>query len=107
MLDLVAHVTEDKRTRDGERRPWKTRKHEQLAAMKQARREVAALKAADLVHNVQAIARDVRTAGIGVMARFNAPPADVRRSYREISNVVVAKLGEEESPRPRAHPRGC
>ena len=107
VLDLVAHVTEEKKDADGERRPWRTRKQEQLAAMQQAPREVAALKAADLLHNVQAIARDVRTAGIGVMARFNAPPADVRRSYREISNVVVAKLGEEDPLARELTRRGC
>lgn len=96
VLEMVVHVTEQKTDANGERRPWKTRKQEQLAVMLQAPPEVAALKAADLVHNVQAIARDVRATGPGVMARFNAPPADVRWSYREMMNVLVSKLGEDD-----------
>jgi len=95
VLEMVLRVTEEKTDARGERRPWKTRKEEQLAVMQQAPPEVVALKAADLVHNVQAIARDLRAAGPGVMARFNAPPAEVRWSYRELTKLVVAKLGEE------------
>ena len=95
VLAIVRHVTEEKRERNGERRPWKTRKLEQLVAMRRAGPEVAALKAADLLHNVQALARDVRAEGRSVMERFNAPPADVRWYYQETASLIVGRLGEE------------
>ncbi|MBE3134098.1 MAG: HD domain-containing protein [Acidobacteria bacterium] len=95
VLAIVRHVTEEKKERSGERRPWKTRKLEQLESMKRASREVAALKAADLLHNGRAIARDVRAAGPSVMARFNAPPAEVLWYYRSALDLVVGRLGEE------------
>jgi len=95
VLAMVAYVTEEKKDASGEPRPWKTRKQEQLAALQQAPREAAALKAADMVHNARAIVRDVRAGLPGVMGRFNAQPADVRWAYREFTDLVIAKLGTD------------
>jgi (p)ppGpp synthase/HD superfamily hydrolase len=94
--EIVAYVTEEKTTEEGERRPWKTRKLEQLEILRDAGREVAALKAADVLHNVRSIARDLRTAGSSVMRRFNAPPDDVLWHYRSMVALVGAALGGDD-----------
>jgi (p)ppGpp synthase/HD superfamily hydrolase len=96
VLEFVSHVTEDKKTEQGERRPWKTRKLEQLESVKKAGREVAALKAADVLHNARSIARDLRATGVGVMARFNAPPDDVLWHYRSMAELVGHALGTDD-----------
>jgi (p)ppGpp synthase/HD superfamily hydrolase len=93
VLEFVSHVTEDKWTADGRRRPWKTRKLEQIELMKGARVEVAALKAADVLHNAKSIARALRATGASAMARFNAPPDDVLWHYRATTELVAHKLG--------------
>ncbi len=96
VLEFVAGVTEDKKTPDGEPRPWKTRKLEQLDVMARAGREVAALKAADVLHNAQSIARALRSDGATAMARFNAPPHEVLWQYRAVTELVARKLGSED-----------
>jgi (p)ppGpp synthase/HD superfamily hydrolase len=96
VLEFVAHVTEDKWSEQGMRRPWKTRKLEQLETVKKAGREVAALKAADVVHNAQSIARDLRTMGASVMARFNAEPGEILWHYRSMAELVGTALGADD-----------
>jgi (p)ppGpp synthase/HD superfamily hydrolase len=95
VLEIVAFVTEEKTTEQGERRPWKTRKVEQLEVLRGAGREVAALKAADVLHNAQSIARDLRTAGSSAMGRFNAPPDDILWHYRSMAALIGAALGAD------------
>ena len=96
VLAFVSHVTEDKTTEEGQRRPWKTRKREQLEVVREAGREVAALKAADVVHNAQSIARDLRAVGSSAMARFNATPDEVLWHYRSMTELVGTALGADD-----------
>jgi (p)ppGpp synthase/HD superfamily hydrolase len=96
VLDFVSHVTEDKKTAQGERRPWKARKLEQLESVRRAGREVAALKAADVLHNARSIARDLRASGAGVMARFNASPHDVLWHYQSVAEIAGKALGTDD-----------
>jgi len=70
--DLVAAVSEDKKDKDGKERPWKVRKREQLSHLKTAPPDVAALKAADALHNVTTILADYEKIGDCVWMRFNA-----------------------------------
>ncbi len=96
VLAFVTDVTEEKKTPDGEPRPWKTRKLEQLDVIARAGREVAALKAADVLHNAQSIARALRSDGASAMARFNAPPDEVLWQYRTVAGLVTRKLGSDD-----------
>jgi (p)ppGpp synthase/HD superfamily hydrolase len=96
VLEFVTHVTEDKKTSEGAQRPWRTRKLEQLDVMRHARREVAALKAADVLHNAQSIARALRASGRSAMARFNAPPDEVLWHYRSVADLVGEALGTDD-----------
>jgi len=96
VLELVEHVTEQK-TEGGQERPWFVRKLERLESLKWADRETAALKAADLLHNVEAIARDLRDGAPGIRERFNAPLTDLLWSYGTASALVLERLGRDDA----------
>jgi (p)ppGpp synthase/HD superfamily hydrolase len=90
---LVDAVTEQKTDGAGHR-PWRTRKDEQLAKLDAAPPEVAALKAADLLHNVQTTLLDVRAHGDAAWKRFNAPKADQLWFQSAVAARVRARLGD-------------
>jgi hypothetical protein len=71
VLDLVLAVTELK-MEGSEKRDWRTRKEEQLAHIPHMSRNGAALKAADALHNVRSVIRDVRGSGRDGLDRFTA-----------------------------------
>src|SRR5262249_20822909 len=83
--DLGAAVTE-KKEENGQKRSWAVRKAEALEHFAAADERVAALKAADLLHNLHATLTDVRGHGVqAVFARFNAPAGDWIRLNRELA----------------------
>lgn len=88
---LAQAVSEDK-VAGGESRPWKTRKLEQLAHLRDADERVALLKAADTLHNVTAIADDVTALGRDVLARFDAAPQELLWYYGSIAEMVSERL---------------
>lgn len=93
VAELVAGVTELKEA-GGEKRPWRTRKEEQLAHLTEAgTRDVAALKAADALHNCSATLADLRRDGPAVWTRFNASPADSIWYYRQLARLCGDHLG--------------
>jgi (p)ppGpp synthase/HD superfamily hydrolase len=97
VAELVAHVTETKTDAgSNEVRPWRVRKEEQLAALSNASPDVAALKAADALHNCHSTLNDLRTNANGkaaAWARFNAPPADQVWWYQSVARGVRSRLG--------------
>jgi (p)ppGpp synthase/HD superfamily hydrolase len=93
VLDMVAHVTERKLDETGTRRPWAERKQEQLAALTVAPVEVCAIKAADCLHNLRAMAREVQNQGARAMTRFKAGPADIIWYNSGIVGHVSSRLG--------------
>ncbi len=95
VMRLVEHVSERK-TEGGMKRPWKTRKLEALESLKHAEREHAALKAADLLHNMTCITSDVAAKGPSVMERFNAPADQTVWYYGEASALVRERLGADD-----------
>lgn len=95
VLELVVHVTEKKADASGERRPWRTRKEEQLAAMAGADADVCALKAADCLHNLRSVAREVREHGTDTLVRFRGGPDGSRWYYSGIVDRVVPTLGPD------------
>jgi (p)ppGpp synthase/HD superfamily hydrolase len=97
VLDLVRHVTEQKRDEAGRNRDWLIRRREQLAALEGASVEHCALKAADSLHNLRAMSRDLRTGGAKVMERFNAGPEDTLWYYRKVVEQVSPPLGSSSA----------
>ena len=95
VVKLVEAVSEQK-TVDGEKRPWKVRKVEQLEHLAEATPAVAILKCADALHNVSSIVRDMRDgtpeAARGVLGRFNACPDDVLWSYGTVAAVCRERV---------------
>ncbi len=94
---LVAQVTEEKNDARGVRRSWIVRKREALDALAKADSNVVQLKAADVLHNMATITRDLDARGLQVMGRFNATPAETLWYYRSLTSIVVDRLGPEHS----------
>ncbi len=95
VLRIVEGVSERKTDGRG-KRPWRQRKEEQLAAIGKGDRAMAAVKAADLLHNARSIARDVRESGLDVMENFNADAAETSWYYRTALEVITGRLGSED-----------
>lgn len=93
VAELVAGVSEEKE-RSGVKVPWRERKEAQLRHVREADREVLALKAADTLHNVASILRDWRIGGTRVWERFNAPRAEQIWYYAAVAGIVRERLGE-------------
>ncbi len=90
---LVEAVSETKAI-DGVELPWEQRKAEKLAHLHAGEPDVAALKAADALHNARSIVADVRSAGPSVWQRFKRGPEQTIAYYRDILAGVRAKLGD-------------
>ena len=88
---LVEAVTETK-TVGGVELPWEQRKAEKLALLQSGSPDVAALKAADAIHNARAIVADLECDGATVWARFKRGPEQTVSYYRAIYDGVRAKL---------------
>jgi (p)ppGpp synthase/HD superfamily hydrolase len=89
---LVEAVSETKSV-DGAALPWEQRKAEKLAHLHAGGSDVAALKAADAIHNARSISADLRDAGAAVWERFKRGPAPTLGYYHAILDGVRAKLG--------------
>jgi len=92
VLRLVQAVTERKEE-NGRKRPWRIRKEEQLAHLMQGDRSIAALKAADALHNIRTLLEDLQTHGVDTMGRFNASLAETIWYYRNVADTAQMKLG--------------
>jgi (p)ppGpp synthase/HD superfamily hydrolase len=93
VAELVGAVSETKHA-DGIKRPWEERKAEKLAHLRAGGAAVAALKAADALHNAHSVLRDVRADGPGVWNRFNRGAASTINYYREVTAAVREALGD-------------
>jgi (p)ppGpp synthase/HD superfamily hydrolase len=93
VAELVDAVSETK-SADGAERPWEERKVEKLAHLLAGGPDVAALKAADAIHNARSVAADLRQSGPSVWGRFKRGADQTLWYYREILGGVRAKLGD-------------
>lgn len=93
IADLVEAVSETKLV-DGVELPWEQRKAEKLAHLRAGGPDVAALKAADAIHNARSIVADLQRVGSSVWARFKRGPGQTVDYYRAIATAVGTKLGE-------------
>jgi (p)ppGpp synthase/HD superfamily hydrolase len=88
---LVEAVSETKAL-DGAELPWEQRKAEKLAHLHAGGPDVAALKAADAIHNVRSIFADLHNAGAAVWERFKRGPEPTLGYYYAVLEGVRAKL---------------
>jgi hypothetical protein len=58
--------------------------------------EVFALKAADVLHNVRSLERDVRRDGPQAFDGFRADPEDSLRYYARVARLASIRLGERQ-----------
>jgi (p)ppGpp synthase/HD superfamily hydrolase len=91
VAQLVERVSETK-SADGVELPWEQRKAENLAHLRSAGPDVAALKAADAIHNARTIAADLRRVGPEVWARFKRGPEQTLGYYYAILDSARVKL---------------
>lgn len=91
---LVQGVTEEKRDTKGRPRAWEVRKEESLRHMDVASDEVVALKAADALHNVDCLIRDLRIIGDEIWTRFKRGRDRQLGYYRRLSRIVRERLGQ-------------
>ena len=90
---LVEAVSETK-SADGVELPWEQRKAEKLAHLHAGGLDVAALKAADALHNARSIIADHQLVGAQVWGRFKRGADQTAGYYRAVLEAVRAKLGE-------------
>jgi (p)ppGpp synthase/HD superfamily hydrolase len=96
---LVDAVSEKKAEDGGEKRPWRVRKEEAIAHVGHSDGRVAALKAADALHNAASTIADVQRLGREAFTRFNAGAHDSLWYYGELARACSAQLGDH----PLAH----
>jgi (p)ppGpp synthase/HD superfamily hydrolase len=89
---MVAAVSETK-SADGVDLPWEQRKAEKLAHLQSAGPDVAALKAADAIHNLRSIIADQQRIGPAIWERFKRGPGPTLGYYQAILDPVRMKLG--------------
>lgn len=89
---LVDAVSERKLA-GGAERPWEERKAEKLADLRAGGPAVAALKAADAIHNARTTSSDLRVHGPAVWERFKRGPAPTLWYYHEILSAVRQQIG--------------
>ncbi len=90
-MDLVEAVTEHKEA-DGRPIDWLTRKKERLQHLESAPPDVLALKAADVLHNVNSVLQDLDSFGAVVMKRFNAGPGETLWYYTRVADICRGRL---------------
>lgn len=88
---LVDAVSE-RREHDGVRLPWAERKEQKLAALRAGGPDVAALKAADAIHNLRSTVANLEHEGPAAWARFRGGPDQTLGYYRAICAIVQSQL---------------
>lgn len=90
---LVEAVSERKRI-DGVERSWEERKTAAIAHLQSSGPRVAALKAADSLHNIRSISADLALVDPAVWQRFKRGPAPTLWYHREILAAVTIHLDD-------------
>jgi predicted enzyme related to lactoylglutathione lyase len=93
VAEIVDALSECKSDAAGEARPWHVRKAEAVDHIRLGSNAAAAVKAADVLHNIQSTLYDLRQDGPVVWERFNRGPEQILGYYEQIAALVQAKLG--------------
>lgn len=89
---MVDVVTE--KTQEGDvERPWEERKAGALDRLRRASTGAVAVKAADVVDNARALARDLRCEGASFWNNFSRGPAQRLWYFHSVAQVVRSHLG--------------
>jgi (p)ppGpp synthase/HD superfamily hydrolase len=79
---------------DGVKRPWDVRKQEKMAVLRTTSLDALAVKAADLLHNVQATTADFHTSGPALWKRFTRGRDGLLWYYRTVADILSERLVE-------------
>ena len=90
---IVKSCTDDESV--GEKAPWLERKRAYMAHLVEAPIPVLRVVCADKLHNVQAIAKDLRNHGTGVFERFRGDREGTLWYYRSIARLFGALIQDE------------
>jgi (p)ppGpp synthase/HD superfamily hydrolase len=82
--DIVLACSDSVTADKSNKAPWRERKLNQVKKLRECLPEVALVTAADKLHNVAALVRDVRRDGARTMDRFNAEPAQIIWYHQEV-----------------------
>ncbi|QDU41009.1 Bifunctional (p)ppGpp synthase/hydrolase relA [Maioricimonas rarisocia] len=93
VVELVAALSEQKTTSDGEPIPWETRKREHMQRLGASCSAARAIALADKLHNARSLLYDAEAGGV-CWDRFNAPRDRILDRYRE----AAERLGGDEPP---------
>jgi (p)ppGpp synthase/HD superfamily hydrolase len=102
--DIAAHFGEnvarlvdavsERKTHGGQKLPWRKRKEAQLERLEHADRDIAALKAADALHNLRSTLADFDRVGHEVWQRFRGSSGDHHWYYASLVKLTQSKLGD-------------
>jgi (p)ppGpp synthase/HD superfamily hydrolase len=85
--DIVEACSDSLVENPAKKKPWKKRRTEYIAHLREVDEKVLLISIADKLHNVRAILEDLRTHGPTVWDRFNAGKADQLWYYGELAKV--------------------
>lgn len=87
--DIVMACTDSISADPAQKAPWEERKRHHISKLKSAGGDVALVTAADKLHNLTAMIRDMRREGPATLQRFNAPDRLVWY-YEQIADALEA-----------------
>lgn len=93
ILELVRGVSEDK-TAGQAQAPWLERKQGYLEVLRQAPEDCLLIAAADKLHNLASLRRDLADRGEQVWQHFNASAEQTLWFQRSVAQVLRDRLGE-------------
>jgi (p)ppGpp synthase/HD superfamily hydrolase len=86
---IVAACSDSTTADSGKKAPWLERKRRHIDHLAGAGMDVALVTAADKLHNITAMIRDIRRHGAETMKRFNATPEQVVWYNRQIVGAMA------------------
>ena len=93
--DRVANIVEgcsDSLTEDPDNKaPWRQRKEEYLAHLKEADEDTLTVSLADKLHNARAIATDLAITGTSTWYRFNASAEEILWYYQAVVEIAIQR----------------
>lgn len=93
--DRVANIVEgcsDSLTEDPDNKaPWRQRKEEYLAHLKEADDDTLTVSLADKLHNARAIATDLMITGPSTWDRFNASAEEILWYYQAVVEIAIQR----------------
>jgi (p)ppGpp synthase/HD superfamily hydrolase len=89
---LVDAVSE-KKTEGGKLRSWRERKQEKISQLAAGDSLIAAVKAADALHNCHAMLRDLQEQGAALWGKFRGSSADQLWYYTSLAAITRRLLG--------------